>query len=266
MRITNLTLPLYPFMPVGSVWAWDSPFQKHAITTVDSHGVETYQMTFHSETGTRLMLGACYDETAPRVDQLDYAPFVNRDTVIIDIPKGEREEISPEDIDRTVAVDPDFCDGDAVLIRTGWGDNERYRHLGDDYAILTPHFSVAGAERLIEVMQRKHSDVMFTDCAYIGNAGERFMYPEWASRAPWDRPPFPSQQARIYMRHYTRARGAGGGAPDWAASVPLHAALSPIAALCNCGALRSKRVKITLLPLFLEGAAGAPCSVIAIEE
>jgi kynurenine formamidase len=212
------------------------------------------------------MLSACYAENAPTVDQLDYSQFVNRETVVIDIPKGEREEILPEDIDRTIAMDPDYRDGDAVLIRTGWGDGERYRQLGDDYAIKTPHFSVAGAERLIEVMRTRQSDIMLTDCAYIGNAGEKFMYPEWASRPPWDRPPFPSPQARTYMRHYTRERGAGGGAPDWAASVPLHAALSPVAALANCGAIQSKRFKITLLPLFMKGAAGAPCSVIAIEE
>jgi hypothetical protein len=34
MRMIDLTLPLYDFMPVGNVWAWDVPFQARPITTV----------------------------------------------------------------------------------------------------------------------------------------------------------------------------------------------------------------------------------------
>ncbi len=266
MRVINLTLPLYPHMPVGNVWAWDSPFQTKPVTTYESHGMALYQMTFHSETGTRLMLSACYDAHAPHVAELDYGPLVNRPTVVIDIPKREFEEILPSDIDATLARESSFQEGDAVLLRTGWGNDERYRKMGDDYAIRTPHFSVAGAERLIQVMQAKKTDLMLTDCAYIGNTGEKYMRSEWAQRDPWDRPPFPSQHSRIYLRHYSVDRGRGGASADWAASVPLHAALSPVAALANCGAIRQKRIRVTVLPLFMEGASGAPCSVIAIED
>jgi kynurenine formamidase len=266
MSTVNLTLPLYPFMPVGNVWAWDSPFQLTPTMTHDRQGVATHQMSFHSEAGTRLMLGACYDDEAPRIHELDYGTLVNRETVVIDVPKGAGEEITADDIDRTLAKDPDYRDGDAVLLRTGWGDDERYRSIGDAYATSTPHFALEGAQRLAEVMTEHGSDLMLTDCAYIGNVGEAYMFPEWASRAPWDRPPFPSQQARIYMRHYTPARGAGGGAPDWASSVVLHGAMSPVAALANCGALRGKRVRVTVLPLFLAGAQGAPCTVLAVDD
>ncbi|MFI7025655.1 cyclase family protein [Micromonospora sp. NPDC049900] len=265
MKTVNLTLPLYPFMPVGNVWAWDSPFQLTPVTTHGRQGVATHHMSFHSEAGTRLMLGACYDDDAPRIHELDYGTLVDRETVVIDIPKQAGEEIEADDIERAVVGDPDYRDGDAVLLRTGWGDDERYRTLGDEYATTTPHFSLDGAKRLAEVMTERGSDLMLTDCAYIGNLGEGFMFPEWASRKPWDRPPFPSPQARTYMRHYTPERGAGGGAPDWGSSVVLHLAMSPVAAVANCGALRSKRVRVTVLPLFLAGAEGAPCTVLAVD-
>jgi kynurenine formamidase len=265
MDVIDLTLPMYPYMPVGNVWAWDSPFRLTTIMTPESHGVSAYDMSFHSETGTRLMLAACYSDDAPTIHELDYRALVNRATVVIDIPKGPLDPIVPGDIDRTLAVDPDVREGDAVLIRTGWGDGERYRELGDEYASTTPHFSLAGAERLVEVMRGKGLDLMLTDCAYIGGHGKGLQYPEWSSRLPWDRPPFPSEQARIYLRHYTGSRGAGGDGPDFPASVPLHAAVSPVAALANCGALTAKRVRVTVLPLFLEGAAGAPCTVVATE-
>jgi hypothetical protein len=39
-----------------------------------------------------------------------------------------------------------------------------------------------------------------------------------------------------------------------------------VAALANCGAITKKRIRITLLPLFIEGAVGAPCTVIGIED
>lgn len=266
MSVVNLTLPLYPHMPVGNVWAWDSPFQLTPVMTPDTHGVSAYDMSFHSETGTRLMLAACYADDAPKIHELDYRPLVNRPTVVIDIPKGPLEPITAEDIDATLAVDPDVRPGDAVLIRTGWGDDERYRILGDDYAATTPHFALAGAERLVEVMRAKDLDLMLTDCAYVGGHGEGLQWPEWSSRKPWDRPPFPSEQARIYLRHYTGDRGAGGDGPDFPASVPLHAWVSPVAALANCGALTTKRVRVSVLPLFLHGAAGAPCTVVATPE
>jgi kynurenine formamidase len=266
VNVIDLTLPLYPNMPVGNVWAWDSPFTLQHVVTAESHGFSAYDMTFHSETGTRLMLAACYADDAPKIDELAYDTLVNRPTTVIDIPKGPGGEIVPEDIDQTLAVDEHVQKGDAVLIRTGWGDGERYRKLGDEYAWATPHFSVAGAERLVAVMVDRGLDLMLTDCAYIGGTGQGLQYPEWSSRLPWDRPPFPSEQARIYLRHYTVDRGAGGTGPDFPASVPLHAQVSPVAALANCGALTSKRIRVTVLPLFLHGAAGAPCTVVAMEE
>jgi hypothetical protein len=68
------------------------------------------------------------------------------------------------------------------------------------------------------------------------------------------------------MRHYTGSRGAGGDGPDFPASVPLHETVSPVAALANCGAITRKRIKVSVLPLFLQGAAGAPCCVVGMEE
>ena len=266
MKIHNLTLPLYPHMPVGNVWAWDSPFRMTKTMTREQHGVEQYAMSFHSEAGTRLMLSACYDDEAARIDELDYTAFINREAVVVDIPKAAGEDLTADDFEQALADNSDFRDGDAVLIRTGWGRTDHYRELGDDYAKFTPHFTVAGAEKLIEFMKAKNSDLMLTDCAYVGNLGEGFMFREWAEREPWDRPPFPSDQARAYMRHYTPARGAGGGAPDWAASLPLHEWLTPVPALTNVDLITSTRIRVTVLPLFLAGGEGAPCTVFAFEE
>lgn len=266
MKTLNLTLPLYPYMPIGSVWAWDAPFRLEHTMTREKHGVEQYVMSFHSEAGTRLMLSACYDDAAARIDELDLTGYVNRECLVVDIPKPPGSELLPEDFDRALTDNPDFRDGDALLIRTGWGRGSNHLELGDDYARHSPHFSVAGAHRLIEHMQRRNTTLLLTDCTYVGNLGERFMYREWAEREPWDRPPFPSDQARAYMRHYTPARGAGGGAPDWAASVVLHAALSIVPALTNVDQITARRIRVTVLPLLLAGGEGSTCTVFAMQE
>ncbi len=261
-NLINLTLPLYSYMPVGNVWAWDTPFVSTPIKTIAEHGAALDHFKFHSETGTRLMMRATYDPSAPKVRDLDFAKLVQRQTVVINIPKGPEEEITAEDIEERVLPDPDYRQGDVLLIHTGWGNDERYRKIGDDYAIRTPHFSDSGSRRLATVMRDKGTDILAIDVAYIGNCGRYYQRNEWVSLPPWRRPPWPSEQAKIYLRHYTPEKVHS----DWTASEPLHEAGLVLAALCNVNKIASKRVKLTALPLFLETCAGAPVTVVAEEE
>jgi kynurenine formamidase len=261
-KVINLTLPLYPGMPVGNVWAWDTPFKQEPIVTLERNGVRIDALSLHSETGTRLMMAATIDGNGPTVGQIDLSKFLEHDAVVIDIPKQAEEEITPEDIDRKVAPDPDYRPGDIVLIRTGWGNDRRYEKLGDEYAIRTPHFSEPGSLRLAEVMRSKQSDTVAIDVAYVGSCGWKFMKREWVDLPRWLRPPFPSEPARIYLSSYTPDKAL----PDWAASWPLHANGYIIAALCNLNLITKKRVKLTALPLFVRDSIGAPVTVVACED
>jgi kynurenine formamidase len=263
MRVVNLTIPLYPGMPVGNVWAWDRPFETEDIVDTEQHGFHLFAINMFSETGTRIMWSAMTQKVV-EVDalQLDYSKMVNAEAVVIHLPKKDNEEINPEDIDRTLAKDPDYRDGDAVLLHTGWGDNQRYKKIGDDYSIKTPHFSNAGAQRTVEVMTGKKSLLLVTDCAYIGNGGGAHMIPEWVSRKPWDRLPWPSPQCKSYLKHYTREKSRA----DWGSSKILCDNLYVVGAAANLGALTKKRVKVTVLPLMIEGGAGSPVSIVAVEE
>lgn len=260
-RVVNLTLPFYPFMPVGNVWPQDPSFRPKPVMTHEANGARVDWLAVHSESGTRLMTQATYDPTFAKIGQLDLGTLVDMPTVVVDIPKQAGEEIGAEDIDRRVAAEPAYRDGDAILIRTGWGDDERYRRLGDAYTTTTPHFNDHGARRLAEVMRARGTRLFGIDVAYIGNLAPYHMRPEWVDLPPWLRPPFPSEQARTYMRHYTPDKGLR----DWSASRPLHGVGSVLAALCNTGRLRDKRVRLTALPLYVEQAPGAPVTVVAVE-
>lgn len=262
MRVINLTLPLYPGAPVGNVWAWDAPFRQEPIVTLETNGVRIDALSLHSETGTRLMMAATIDGNAPTIGQIDLSQFVNRPAVVIDIPKQAEEEIGPEDIDRNVIGHPSYQDGDIVLIRTGWGNDNRYAVLGDDYAIKTPHFSEPGSMRLTEVMRKRGSDTVAIDVAYVGSCGWQYMKREWVDLPPWIRPPYPSDTAKIYLQHYTKDKAW----VDWAASWPLHSHGYILAALCNLNQITQNRVKLTALPLYVRDCIGAPVTVVAIED
>jgi kynurenine formamidase len=93
MRMIDLTLPLYDFMPVGNVWAWDVPFQARPITTAERNGYELTMVTMHSEAGTRLMIRAMTHEGAATVDQLPLESLVARQAVVVDAPCGEGDGV-----------------------------------------------------------------------------------------------------------------------------------------------------------------------------
>jgi kynurenine formamidase len=261
MRIVDLTLPLYDYMPVGNVWAWDVPFQSENITNLHDHGFELHMITMHSEAGTRLMIQAMVDQDAPRVDQMPLEAFVMRPTVVLDVPCETGEAITPERIDKAFAgVDSE--PGDAFILRTGHGDDERWVTLGDDYARRTPFVTGPAAERLVEHMKERGSDFVGSDVAYWGR-GDTYQLPEWAAKPAWERRPFPSLEAKRYLKQYTRDKAM----EDWTSpGVLASAGIAFLGAMCNLGALKSQRTKLIVLPLKIQSGRGATCRVVAVEE
>lgn len=257
----DLTLPLYDHMPVGNVWAWDVPFQSEPITRDDVQGYELTMITMFSETGTRLMIRAMQDPTAPRVDELPLETLMNRDAVIFEIPCGKDYVITREDVERA-AEKADFREGDAILIRTGWGDNENWVKLGDDYARTGPYMSNEGATRLVELMKAKKSDLVGADFPYWGG-GRKHQLPEWGSKPAWERQPFPSLQAKRYLAQYTKEKAYD----DFGSPYIMNSAdVMYIGAMCNLGSIAKDRSKLSILPLKLQGMRGATCRCVAYYE
>ena len=150
-KYIDCTMPFYDYMPVGNVWAWDVPFRTEPITTHEKNSYELWMITMHSETGTRLMIKAMQDPNAPTVDRLPLNEFLNRDAVILDVPCGMDGAVTAEQV-RSAAGNADIRKGDIFILRTGWGDDERYLELGDAYARRGPCISKEGAEELCRIM------------------------------------------------------------------------------------------------------------------
>ena len=262
MKPIVLTIPLYPHMPVGNVWAWDVPFQTEDIVTYKKQGPRLFMITMHSETGTRLMWKGVQENGAETVMDLDLNKFINKPAVIVDVPKGPFGEILPEDIECTLAKEPEYQEGDAVILRTGWGNEQRWKKIGDAYAYESPHFTNPGAQATVDVMVSKGSEFLVTDCAYIGNTGEGYMREQWAKLPAWERPAYPHEEAKAYLRNYTPDMWR----VDFGSSIILLDKLYVIGGACNLDQLQGKRTTLVCLPMFIEDACGTSAWLVALEK
>jgi len=263
MQIRNLTIPLYPYFPVGSVFPWEAPFRTEDIATVERNSARLFYISMGSETGTRLLGPGLASATAPKVQDISLELLINRPTTVLLISKGEAEAITPDDIEAAFERASELQQGDAILIATGWGDDARWKSLGEKFALESPFFSLEACEVLLSHMKRNKSELLLTDCAHLDRIGSKHARQEWAELPAWLRPAWPSDQAQAYLRRYTAEMARA----DWAVTLKLTSQLWVVAGLANCGQLPAKRVRLTCLPMFIQGAGEAPCTVMAeLEE
>jgi kynurenine formamidase len=248
-------------MPVGNVWAWDVPFQSEPITSDSFNGYELTKITMFSETGTRLMIRAMQDPNAPKVHELPLDTLMDRASVVVDLPCEADHEHSSLDMERAFEG-VEIPTGHAIILRTGWGDDNRWEKLGDDYTRTAPHVSKGGAEKLVEIMKAHGSDLLITDMPYLGG-GRTYQLPLWGSKPAWERSPFPSIEAKRFLAEYTMEMAY----EDFPSPNILNTAdVMYIGAACNLGAITKGSVKVSILPLKIRGARGATCRVVAYED
>lgn len=261
-EVVNLTMPLYPYMPLGSAWAFDVPFQTEPIRTYEDGGAQLDYFQFSTETGTHIVTAARHDPKGKLIGDLDFADLVDRRTALVDIPKTEREQISREDIERSVSECQCLDGADSVLIRTGWGEVRRCDEMGDRFVLDAPSFSDAAATLLANILIRKSITMLVVDIPYLTGGGRSHMRTEWGSTASWLRPPWPSEQAKAYLRLYTPEKMDS----DWGAARELYKIGTVVVGACNMNAIVGNRVLITALPFFVEGSPSAPVTIIAIPD
>lgn len=245
-------------MPLSDIWPFDVPFQMEPIRTWKKGGAQLEYYQFHSETGTRLSTKAKYHADAPGIGAVNFGELVDRETVVVDIPKEADEEIRANEIDQHVASRSDYRAGDALLIRTGWGSQARLRQFGVDYVLRSPRLAPDAVARLCGVLRDKGSNLLAIDTPCLAAHAGAHLRREWVSLPPWQRPHWPSDAARTYLRHY----GPDKAREDWGADLPLYEQAQVLLALCDAGAITTRKVLLTALPLFAQDMASAPTTVI----
>ena len=235
MGLIDLTMPLYAGMPGGhgsrgfeTHPMWPEPFKMEETRSYESAGMEMHVFTVFCEARSSLILASFRKEfkSGSTLDTIDLNKLVMRDTVILDVPKGEDGIVEAEELETAFNKAP--CQkGDGLLVRTGWGDDERYLKLGVAYRENSPHLNNASAEKLMELMAKNESDLFLFDMCDMSGVDKR--------------------------------TGIRGG-------FAMHAEQIFVGGLVNCGEIKKERVKLIILPLKVKGVAMAPCYVVAIEE
>jgi kynurenine formamidase len=255
VRFHELTLPLdYEYMP-DEVFPTATPF----VLAPREHPDKG--LLLGTETGTCLTLPAQFEERrqSSRLHDIPPEKLVLRETVVLTIPAEAEQEIGAADVARALAA-ADPRAGDALLLRTGWGDRGEHQRPGTRYLLAGPRLSLAGAERLATAMQECGSDLFLTDLATIAWPAKHLM-PEWLSLLPRPRP-WPSPEATVYLHLYTRDKME----QDYAAALVFaRAGIMTVKRLVGCGALASGRVRIVVGPLKLVRGVGATCRVVAVD-
>ena len=215
-----------------------------------------------SETGTCLTLPSAFanHRKTTRLHEVAIEKLFLRTTTILDIATEEGQEITASKMKGAI----DSCTlprGNAVLVRTGWGDRNNHGQPGSRYIMTSPHFSLPAAELLAAFMAERESDLLLTDLALIGWP-DKHLFPEWNSLMP--RPgPWPSTEAQIYLHLYTPQKAKADFAVELAIA---QAGIMTVKRLIRCKDLLSDRLRMIVSPLHIVRGVSSTCRVIAVEE
>ncbi len=255
MRLLELTMPL------DHQWMPDEALPTATRFLLAPPGESEKGITVGVESGTSLLLPAQFAafRRTRRLHEVPAPELVLRDTAIVDAPCGPREEIGAAALAAALGA-ADYRDGDALLVRTGWGDIPSCARGHDAYLLQTPHLDLEGADYLAAAMAERHSGLLLLDTALVGYPA-RHLVPEWTTLTP--RPAcWPSEAARAYLAGYLEREVL----EDWAVDFRLaEAGIMTVKRLVSCGTLQAPRCRLIVAPLQVVRGVGAPCRVVAVE-
>jgi kynurenine formamidase len=280
MRLIDLSMPIWEGAGYGEILPMpNTPVRFVEYMAYDRHGVRMTRLKLDDETGSPFMTpvqGSPYrkDPLAPnplykwKLDEIPLDQLVLRDTVVLDVPGEDGHVITAEEID-TAVRNADYRDGDEILVRTGWGTTDKAFELRDDYCLKSPSWSYEACVRMAEIMERKDSKIIMTDCALImtpayqgygWSVGEERMVPR---PKPW-----PSAEARERMMDLPP--GTFSPAPPSVGRGGYRDLVAKTMAICKClvdaNLLKQTRIQMIILPMLISKGGASPCRFIAVED
>lgn len=135
-------------------------------STKNGDPANTYRMKLFNHFGTHLDAPNHFNPGGIKISQVPMERFVYERPLLVEIPKGDRELVTPEELDEHARR---LRDSDLLLVRSGW---RRLRATEPErYAAEGPGFSPEACEYLIEA---------FPDLKAVGM--------DWISLAAYRRP------------------------------------------------------------------------------
>ena len=261
MRLIDLTMPLFEGMGMQNCYPQERSFVLERMAPDYNPNLISY--TMFCEPGTRIVL-PLLGGINPNVnlETVELTDIMFRDAVIVDIPKEAGQGLTAEEIENACSK-ADYRQGDALIIRTGWGTVERLEQLGDDYQWQSPNYPDAACEKLREIMTAKKSDIFGYDTASMSDYAH--VKPGWEALG---RPKnWPSPEAKEFLKKMAEERKKNPPPPEGRGPTRIYkAGITLLGGLVNVASISKERVKLIALPLKIRGEAMAPVRVVAIEE
>ena len=214
-----------------------------------------------SDTGTCLTLPSMFADyrKTTRLDELPVEKLVLRPTTVAAIPKSQKEEITLTDVEKALDASRP-AKGDALLIRTAWGDRTYHEFEGGAYVLQSPHLSLEAGRYLSARMKENESDLLLIDTAFLGRP-EKYLIPEWCSMLPT--PPVESGEARMYLHLYHTDKAKA----DFAVEMEFaRLGIMTVRKLVHCGQIKKPKIKVIVAPLNIVRGVAATCRVVAVED
>lgn len=256
----NLTIPLFPHISTGNVFPWESPFVTEDIATYEKNAARLFYISLGSTTGTRLLAPSLVIPDATTISKVPLEKLLNRNATILNIPKKANEVIFASDIEFAFNnAHPQLSD--AIIIVTGWGDNQRWKNIGENYIVQSPSISQEAALLLLAKMDMLETDLLLTDCSYLDSLSNNPILQSWLDYPAWMRIPWPSDISKAFLRMYSNNEFN----ETWKVTSKLLSKLWIVVGLANCRELKITRTRISCTPMFIESVGEAPCTVVAEE-
>lgn len=240
MKIIDLTCPLDLELALPQFGSKGSPYEWKTIRTMKRDGFVASEIKIATHCGTHIDAPMHVLERHEKkgIFSVDEWPLeqLYGETVVLDIPKGELEEITADDLEK---ARPEVREGDIVLVHTGWGRFYVEDRKNSTYVTnRRPGFVESAAEWLV----KKRVKGLGSDTTVIPHPKYSFQ-------------PSPEQVAEgITKRHE-----------------PVHKTLLGnnivlIEQLMNLDKIKGKRVMAGFFPLNIKGLDACPVRALAFVD
>jgi kynurenine formamidase len=260
-RVANLSQPIAEYGPIGGIFPWESPHSREDIVTVARNGAHLFFIRMGSGTGTRIRSRGYGTPGGAPTSHIPLAALVDRPVVVLDVPRQAGEAVRAGDVASALATaaeaGEDWHDAAVVLV-TGWGERDPGT-MGEEYVLASPYLEDEAAHELVRLLRARGVGLLLTDMVDVDQPGGAHARREWAGLVPWLRPPWPSPQAHVFLRHYRREQAED----DHRVSRIVTRELDLVVGLADCSALPVATSRITVLPLRVADVAESPCTVVA---